>query len=830
MAAVAADVRVLRGWLSDHFPGDVLMPVRPGTKRPAFAHRDGSWDWFRFDAAWSTGAFTDVGVLLRGLCIIDVDSHDLAEELEARFPVLNAAPAERTQRGVHYWFARPPAADAGGYYDGAGQRQHGVDFKTVCRTGTAGFVVVAPSAGRTWIRAPWCLPPGGPPELTQDLLDAVARPTHDAYPGGSSMWTLSWDEGAGTDTGMTLTVNPADLGPVAYFQAFLDQPDTLAPCADDDGVTRVPVPFPPYPFSLSLSPPPEWVQALFARGWDRRALLSALLGLIAARGGELPPGAPPPTPDALHQLSRLGDMLGAPRWALDALAHGSPRAQMDLYALCPAWWDASEADRKSVARDVPRLINLADVRVNDALRYHRADLVVDRTAPASDCWLLPTLLRTAASSALQIGDFVVHANPARRARTEVLDACPGLDGAMRAHPRRLVVAGGAVLGAVCRACPPGADVDVFVCADNPDDASHILQDVHARLQAAWGGPEQCRTVRTTRTVTMFLGPLLLHAPAGAAAPVSDSSHQRMLQVVLRRYDRPEHVPLSFDLPPSQVAMWYDDPAADDPCVMATHSWCESVRRMAFAVDPHRVWSVATTPRLLKYHHKGFDVAVLGTRRAAFRKLAPGTQSRGDNGLRGLFGAEVDILRSRGLLPASTPRRVPAPPQPRVHVHGAGLRRWLPLPRCFYSSSSAPAHPAPSSPPTLDRVTPAEVRACARRLWRTGVLRDQDGYDDRVLTLSGALTAFLRAAWMYLARTRSSNDKSIEKILAPASPFRVQLFTAGGAQTWEPATVDDRTGRIRVGGAFKPMGARMHELYNMQTWPAYLATGQCVDDA
>lgn len=63
--------------------------------------------------------------------MVDVDSAEQAAALEARFPVLTTAPRESTKRGKHYFFARSARCDRDGYYDGHGQREKGVDFKTV---------------------------------------------------------------------------------------------------------------------------------------------------------------------------------------------------------------------------------------------------------------------------------------------------------------------------------------------------------------------------------------------------------------------------------------------------------------------------------------------------------------------------------------------------------------------------------------------------------------------------------------------------------------------------------------------------------------------------
>lgn len=168
-----AQVVKLMGWLRANHPRDIVMPCRKNTKSPMYAHADGAWTWARVDKTPLVGV--DVGVLLHDLCVVDVDDHDIAASLEGSFEELRRAPCERTRHGMHYLFVRSATADSDGYYDGKSQVVDGVDFKTRCHTGTRGFVVVAPSTGKTWVRAPWCAAPFA---ISDDLLTHVARARH----------------------------------------------------------------------------------------------------------------------------------------------------------------------------------------------------------------------------------------------------------------------------------------------------------------------------------------------------------------------------------------------------------------------------------------------------------------------------------------------------------------------------------------------------------------------------------------------------------------------------------------------------------------------------
>lgn len=170
------DLNVLAEWLKAHHPSEIVMPCASNKKSPRFRHAHGAWTW---DAAsWQVcraRAGQPFGVLLQKLCVVDVDSQELADALEKRFPVLLEVPCEHTARGRHYIFSRSPLCDAGGFFDGANQVITGIDFKTVCSTGSAGFVVVAPSQKRAWVRTPWSTAVRDIPDA---LLRAIATPKY----------------------------------------------------------------------------------------------------------------------------------------------------------------------------------------------------------------------------------------------------------------------------------------------------------------------------------------------------------------------------------------------------------------------------------------------------------------------------------------------------------------------------------------------------------------------------------------------------------------------------------------------------------------------------
>ena len=219
----------LSHWLRLNFPTEVMMPCAPKSKAPAYAHRSGAWTWCNAARSVSRELMRsegrNFGIVLQRMCIIDVDDRSTANELEAQFPVLKQVPCESTHRGMHYFLLRSELADRCGYFDGANQVMRGVDFKSVCSTGSGGFVVVAPSHGRQWVRAPWSC--GALITTIPDtLLEAIAVPRF-----GSIRVVFQ------AHTGHRVHAGTGPVTQLTYIAPFVD-------AAERDGAEETVVPLP----------------------------------------------------------------------------------------------------------------------------------------------------------------------------------------------------------------------------------------------------------------------------------------------------------------------------------------------------------------------------------------------------------------------------------------------------------------------------------------------------------------------------------------------------------------------------------------------------------
>lgn len=159
------------------------MPLRSKGKAPMYPHAEaGAWTWAKVEAfVKDHPRHTEWGLLLDTVIAVDADDAETVAWLESlQDPDVRAAldvcPVQATRKGRHYIFLRPPWADDEGYWDGARQvADRAVDLKTRCSTGTRSVLVVAPSAKKSWIRAPWDTA-AAMVEIPRALLELVAVP------------------------------------------------------------------------------------------------------------------------------------------------------------------------------------------------------------------------------------------------------------------------------------------------------------------------------------------------------------------------------------------------------------------------------------------------------------------------------------------------------------------------------------------------------------------------------------------------------------------------------------------------------------------------------
>ena len=666
----------LEQWLKLNYSGDVMMPAPSGEKRPAYTHAAGSWTWARYD--WicrkrTALAGKDIGILLRDICVIDVDTVADADALEARFPELCAAPAEATARGRHYFFSRSAKADAEGYYDGAAQKTPTVDFKTRAWGGGSGFVIVAPSTNKTWLRAPWEVCPSGElPIISDALLDAVAVPRH---------------------------------APLRVALRF------LASGAESPTVEHV----------STLLPTCSYCITALAVG-DEETALSAALSAVTLNDA----GAPAALPellipeqfaaDVFFDLERvaagqdpdIGDVKHPPAWLADAAAYearmaailaladflGVPEAKMVTIRAAGAggsrnrglWLNISRPwalDCMAAARDAQAGKLVAVDAALSATLKHEPLLP---NAPQDHRWVLHDGPRS--REGLAAGARVLAGDPAAAAEAAlpafVLEA-------LRSEAGHLALAGGAALAAVTpRELATShcvADYDLFAYGFTGDaDAVSASADALVRRIASMPdvirGPRGAMVSRHAITFRVFK----------EDDDDDDVEEEFTVQIILRVAKNPADILGGFDLAPSKVCLLYDTSDSDELTVLAAPDWPLAMRHGAYALDG-RAWSRATSLRVFKYAAKGFDALVPAlTDRSKLRyrlTKSPKSWWRGREKLAHLDGFEL-IYALEG------------------NISNA-IKRETRLPRYWLTYRGV-------QPRTSMRITPKDVEKAARQLY------------------------------------------------------------------------------------------------------------------
>ena len=464
-----------------------------------------------------------------------------------------------------------------------------MDFKSVYKNGTSGIVVVAPSEGKTWVRKPWA-PDASLLEIPADLLAAVAVPETVL-----TSLVIRCVDGSRVERNACRWV-PA----MAYFQPFLADDDIES--SEDGGI--------PVPALVESSTLRELFHVL-----DRGFL-----------SGQHPKGV---TRATLGEVRRVADFLGLSERDTNRtlVTSISLVAQLDLADVCPAW-SLSFSLSASASDDEAPVIPV-DKRLSERLLYEPLE------QENKDRWLFAGRMYASHALPLVEGDPVLAADPQTAMEVRIVEEGAGfiLD-VMRRHAGRVVLAGGGALWGVAAqgllTTPSKHDYDLFVVSDSDAEATEIALDICESVPLS-------RRCQTSRAITLFCN----------GNGNGNGNGNTMVQVILRRYTRIQDVTRRFDFGPCKVAAWYDSPTDELLTIRADSDFVECMRHFAFWIDL-RMWSYSTISRVLKYHLKGFEIFVPGTRREAFRKEwdSSGYHRRTLHSIADLFWIEKKALMNR----------------------------------------------------------------------------------------------------------------------------------------------------------------------------------------
>lgn len=177
------EIAALADFLKSKHPDNLLIPLRSGTKSPAMTHKGGRFTWRNWSACMANRVqYTEFGLLVRTMVVVDADSPEAVSLLEGKYPALHECPCVQTRKGKHYYFLRSSLCEEKNVTDSTGIWEK-VDLKTVTNSwhehesgngkkiATAGVVVVPPSKNKSWVRSIIDTPLKPiPDEIIRDML------------------------------------------------------------------------------------------------------------------------------------------------------------------------------------------------------------------------------------------------------------------------------------------------------------------------------------------------------------------------------------------------------------------------------------------------------------------------------------------------------------------------------------------------------------------------------------------------------------------------------------------------------------------------------------
>jgi hypothetical protein len=269
----------------------------------------------------------------------------------------------------------------------------------------------------------------------------------------------------------------------------------------------------------------------------------------------------------------------------------------DLYSISPAWWEAHRDEEARMSQSSPAVSDAALVAVDDEL----AEQTVYVPIAKSPIWLFEHLPKNLADKHAGIRVFVE--DPASKLMSELP---PIVVEILQQFGPHVVIAGGAVLGAVSRfVYTHGSDVDLFVHGLSRTASDSLLHKIDAHVMSATGAYSKSAS-RVAVTYNR-----LKECEAS-----ENKLHDRPFQIVLGVHRARSHVIENFDLAPCKALAYIDE--SKRLRVEALPSFVLSMASMSFFVDI-KYWSPASVARITKYIAKGFECAVPGVRREAFKK-------------------------------------------------------------------------------------------------------------------------------------------------------------------------------------------------------------------
>ena len=208
---------------------------------------------------------------LRGLLVLDFDTHALFQDFARRFTEFGTCPLVRTLKGYHAYFMRSRLCDAMALTDGARQFENidgtklELDIKSYTKSGTdghstAGFISVPPTAGKEWVRNICTV---DPQEISDELVGflrerKVAAPNKKPRTEASGCTRFTGD--ASQPSVSAMLVSPDASNTVDHVSRAFQRAVTTSPSSPE--ASQPPPPPPAAPAWWHVGPERAWQMTL----------------------------------------------------------------------------------------------------------------------------------------------------------------------------------------------------------------------------------------------------------------------------------------------------------------------------------------------------------------------------------------------------------------------------------------------------------------------------------------------------------------------------------------------------------------------------------------
>lgn len=566
-------------------------------KRPMYPHKGNQWSWTHYDSfCRSNTGFSEFGVLLKQLCVVDVDDFGVADELEERFPYLKWVPTEQTRKGRHYWFIRSTFADAGHFYDGASQVSERIDFKSISPDGTSGFVVVAPSYGKMWLRHLARSEYAPAADLTDpavirsrkfimapipdDLLRSVARSRIEACIPHTKMTTAEWS--GGNDHVMLVFDDSTSI----MMKDIIKSPHVLQKMAYFDIMSLLSFPISETHMRVNVPCRKEDFQTIYDF-----CVFKELVWIQSSHG--------------LQDVVDTADRLGLRMDVFQKLRYAVAEIQ-DVGCVCPELLNGLMRERIG-RRDSAsyKLVDVFDIPPHGDVVHKEEEDGLWFKDDGEHVWLFDGL------------------------DVPALRICPNMrllpsevDLILFMYPGKLVLAGGSALSIAVDGVGSGSDFDLFLVDVDAEEACEILSEI----ERSFSQRPECTVLLTRHAMTILF-----------------DDHSEPLQIILRLHSSVAGVLLGFDIAPARVGIGYDSVGVLR--MWCTHTWVTSVQQRMFVLESV-FWGRGSVARIIKYVGKGFNCLVPVGRSQHMLKIDYGTHMMQYGRLSGLFAAEKYLSTRR----------------------------------------------------------------------------------------------------------------------------------------------------------------------------------------